>query len=97
MATSAPLIDSVPKKVVQILIYKYFNLLNHVVDPNSLNLDPDPEFLFNLDLDPGLCNQFWRKKMIKTIFEKNKFLKKIILLKVHQKKILASWVSNLWI
>ena len=28
MATSAPLIDSVPKKVVQILIYKYFNLLN---------------------------------------------------------------------
>ena len=52
MATSAPLIDSVPKKVVQILIYKYFNLLNQCCGY------PDPEFLFNLDLDPGLCNQF---------------------------------------
>ena len=28
-----------------------------VVDPNTLNLDPDsdPEFWLNLDPDPGLC------------------------------------------
>ena len=29
-----------------------------VVDPNTLNLDPDPEFWPNLDPDPGLCYQF---------------------------------------
>ena len=29
-----------------------------VVDPNTLKLDPDPEFLPNLDPDPGLCYQF---------------------------------------
>ena len=29
-----------------------------VVDPNTLNLDPDPEFRPNLDPDPGLCYQF---------------------------------------
>ena len=31
-----------------------------VVDPNTLNLDPEPdlEFLPKLDPDPGLCNKF---------------------------------------
>ena len=29
-----------------------------VVDPNTLNLDPDPGFWPNLDPDPGLYNQF---------------------------------------
>ena len=29
-----------------------------VVDPNTLNLDPDPEFWPNLDPDPGLNYQF---------------------------------------
>ena len=31
-----------------------------VVDPKALNLDPDPEFWTNLDLnlDPELCYQF---------------------------------------
>ena len=31
-----------------------------VVDPNTLNLDPDPDPVFwpNLDPDPGLYNQF---------------------------------------
>ena len=29
-----------------------------VVDPNKLNLDPDPGFWPNLDPDPGLYNQF---------------------------------------
>ena len=28
-------------------------VLCSVVDPNSLNLDPDPEFWPNLDSDPG--------------------------------------------
>ena len=44
-----------------------------VVDPNTLNWDPDPEFWSNLDPDPWLYNQFWKKK-IKTILEKNNFL-----------------------
>ena len=29
-----------------------------VVDPNTLNLDPDPEFWPNLDPDLGLCHKF---------------------------------------
>ena len=29
-----------------------------VVDPNTLNMDPDPEFCPNLDPDPGLSSQF---------------------------------------
>ena len=35
-----------------------------VVDPNTLNLDPDPGFWPNLDPDPdlGLYNQFWKRK-----------------------------------
>ena len=32
----------------------------HSPDPNTLNLDPDPDFWPNLDQDPGpvLCHQF---------------------------------------
>ena len=40
-----------------------------VVDPNTLNWDPD----HNLDPDPGLCYQFLKKK-IDHILEKNNFL-----------------------
>ena len=29
-----------------------------VVDPHTLNFDPDPGFWANLDPDPGLCYQF---------------------------------------
>ena len=29
-----------------------------VVDPNTLNLDPDPECWPNLNPDPGLCYKF---------------------------------------
>ena len=40
-----------------------------VVDPNTLNLDQDPEFWPNLDQDPdqGLYYQTW-KKIIKNYF-----------------------------
>ena len=31
------------------------------MDPNTLNLDPDPEFWPNLVPDPGICCQFERK------------------------------------
>ena len=34
------------------------NFFSSVVDPNTLNLDPDPEFWPNLDPDPGLYYQF---------------------------------------
>ena len=44
-------------------------LQNSVVNPNTLNLDPDPGFLPNLDPDPGLYNQFW-KKTFKIILER---------------------------
>ena len=37
------------------------------MDPNTLNLDPDPEFWPNVDPDPGLGYQFW-KKNLKIIF-----------------------------
>ena len=43
-------------------------LLISVVDPNTLNLDPDPDkgFWPNLDPDPGpgLNYKFWRKIII---------------------------------
>ena len=40
-----------------------------------MNLDPEPEFLSNLDPDLGLFYQFW-KKNLKLIFKKkNNFLK----------------------
>ena len=52
------------------------------MDPNTLNLDPDPGYWLNLDPDPGpdlhpdpgLKNQFCTKKKKKK--EKNKFLLK---------------------
>ena len=48
--------------------YKWLNTTANVgisvVDPNTLNLDPDP--------DPGLCFQFWDKKL-KIILEKTIF------------------------
>ena len=34
-----------------------------VMDTNTLNLDLDPGFWPNLDPDPGLCYQFWKKKL----------------------------------
>ena len=30
------------------------DIISSVVDPNTLNLDPDPEFWLILDLDPRL-------------------------------------------
>ena len=50
-----------------------------VVDPNTLNLDPDPGFWPNLDPDPdpgpdpAYYYQFLKKKF-KIILEKNNFL-----------------------
>ena len=35
-----------------------------VVDTNTLNLDPDPEFWPNLDPDPELCYKFIRRKFL---------------------------------
>ena len=48
--------------------------LSSVVDPNTLNLDPDPKLWSNLDPDPGLpvCYQF-QNKNFETILEKNNF------------------------
>ena len=74
-----------------------------VVDPNTFNLDPDPGFWPNLDPDPdpGLYNQFWKKKF-KIILEKNNFLwNKYIFLnyknKLSPKEIfnqLSLWIVN---
>ena len=49
--------------------------ISSVVDPNTWYLDPDPGFWPNLDPgpDPGLYNQFWKKKF-KIILEKKNFL-----------------------
>ena len=48
------------------------NWVESVVDPNTLNLDPDPGFWPNLDPDPELCYQFEKK----IILEKKKVFKK---------------------
>ena len=39
-------------------------------------IGPDPGFWSNLDPDPGLCYQFWKKWFIKTSFKKGLFLNK---------------------
>ena len=38
--------------------YELVQYLTSVMDPNTLNLDPDPEFWPNVDPDPGLGYQF---------------------------------------
>ena len=63
------------------------NVACSVVDLYTLNFDPDQECLPNLDLDPGLFFQFWRKKIIKNILEKHYFKKKYHLF--NYKKIIA--------
>ena len=60
-------------------MYRYVREPASVVDPNTLNLDPDPELWPNLDPnpdkgpDPGLCYKFL-KKNLKINLEKNMFL-----------------------
>ena len=45
--------------------YELFGILQFVLDPNTLNLDPDPGFWADWDLVPGFCyNFFLSKKMI---------------------------------
>ena len=46
-----------------------------VLDPNTLNLDPDSEFWPYLDLDPVLCTHFEKDK---NSFAKKNFLQKDI-------------------
>ena len=53
--------------------HNFILLCSSVVDPNTLNLDPDPGFWPNLDTDPGLYYQFWKKKL-NIILEKIFFL-----------------------
>ena len=44
------------------------------MDPNTLNLDPDPGFWPNLDPDPDPGPDQFGKKKFKIILEKNNFL-----------------------
>ena len=70
-------------------------LLHSVVDPNTLNLDPDTGFWFNLDPDPDpspdpdlrllVYYTFWKKKL-KLILEKKLIIKKEYFLKNYKKK-----------
>ena len=59
---------------------------SRAVDPNSLNLDLDPEFLSNLDPAPGFCINFERKML--NFFEQFTF-KKYFFFYLTRKKILA--------
>ena len=52
-----------------------FNVPCSVVDPNTLNLDPDSGFWPNLDPDPGLYNKFLKKKFIIIFYVKSIFFK----------------------
>ena len=47
-------------RYIFIHIFFFWPLLKgvSVVDPNTLKLDPDPEFWPNLDPYPGLCYKF---------------------------------------
>ena len=58
-----------------------------VVYPKILNLDPDQGFWVNLD--PGLCYQFGKKKL-KIILEKKNFLTKKDFLNYSYKKQMSS-------
>ena len=46
-------------------------LIPSVVDPNTMNLDPDPEFCPNFNPDPGLCYEFVEQKF-KVVIIRNK-------------------------
>ena len=69
------------------------------MDPNTLNVDPDPGFWPNLDPDPGLCYKFWKNvlKTVKSIWIKMFFFK-IDIKKTskywHWKKFLVSLFSE---
>ena len=83
------------------LFYRDFPLhVWSVFDPNTFNFDHDrdPEFWSNLDPDPGLCFQFWKKKKEKliyreTIFLKNTFFKTLRLEELWSQ--LSLWMMNL--
>ena len=52
-----------------------------VVDPNTLHLDPDPEFWHNLNPDPGYVINFEKKKIITNAYREKPFsLSKIFVL-----------------
>ena len=54
--TAACLVSQVPVPTAHIAArFSICCISNSVVDPNTLNLDPDPEFWSNLDPDPVLC------------------------------------------
>ena len=59
-------------------------VVNSVVDPDTLNLDPDPGFWPNMDPDPGqdtnpgLCCHFEEKKENNFLY-KSKFLKQNVI------------------
>ena len=61
-------------------LYSTLTTTISVVDPNILNLDPDPRFRPYLDpdprpdLDPGSYRQFINKKNKKCFLKKNNFL-----------------------
>ena len=55
---------------------------SRAVDPNSLNLDLDPEFLSNLDPAPGFCINFERKMLIFLTI----YFKKIFFFKLNRKE-----------
>ena len=41
-----------------IILFLLGSIRTSLVVPNTLNLDPDPEFWFNLDPDKGFCYNF---------------------------------------
>ena len=59
-------------------------LLTSAAYPNTLNLDPDPEFWPNLDPDLRLCYQFWKETFF---YRKTVLFFKIVF--INYKKILT--------
>ena len=56
-------------------IIQNLSVFSSVVDPNTLNLDPDPGFWPNLDPDPGLQYRYASilKEKIKFFFREKQF------------------------
>ena len=42
---------------------RFVIIFSNVVNPNTLNLDPDPEYWPNMDPDPVLCYYQFEKKI----------------------------------
>ena len=66
-----------------------------VVDPNTVNLDPNPGFWPNLDPDPGFYYQFWKNNSKIIFLENNNYKNKMSLKDIFTQ--LSLWIVNFYL